>query len=180
MKRLLIFMLVLGMASAANAAIVSFSAEPYTPGGTITITMHSDEQVVGAVLAVITDNGFGGTANAPGSWNALFTIADGGYSGLDIGLGAGDLVLATGTVNIPNYATGTLFTYTYTVPLGATGPITFTVLDYPDMGYASYINYMSGGTALTENLAGTSFTSMPEPATIALLGLGGLLLRRRK
>ena len=182
MKKLLVLILVFAMASWANAVIVSFNAPDGDPGDTIAITVSSDEQVTGVILALITDNGFGGTAT-PGAWDALFTTADAGYPGPVAGFGAGDLALATGSVNLPFYATGILYTYSYDIPLGAIvgDTITFTVGDIPAYSYFSSISYMPGPATLSTT--GTEFTATvtPEPMTIALLGLGGLfLLRRRK
>ena len=95
MKKLLVLILVFAMASWANAAIVSFSAEDGLAGDTIGITVSSDEQVTGMILALIADNGFGGTAT-PGAWDAKFVTADAGYNGTVGGVGAGDLIIATG------------------------------------------------------------------------------------
>jgi hypothetical protein len=183
MKKLMILMLVLGMASWANAAIVSFDAQDGLPGDTITITVSSDEQVSGVILAMITDNGFGGTAN-PGAWDAKFTTSDAGYNGGGYGFGAGDLVLATGAVDLPHYATGDLYTYSYDIPLTAVvgSTITFTVEDIADYGYLSSIQYVVEETLTDMSITGMEFTAnvIPEPMTMALLGLGGLFLRRRK
>jgi len=179
MRKLVVLLLVFAMASLANAAIVSFSAEDYVPGSPITITVSSDELVTGLVLALITDNGFAGTAT-PGAWDALFTVADPGYNADDFGLGGtGDLIMVTGAITPGFPATGDLYTYTYDVPTTATGDITFTVEDAH--GYFSSISYMVGDVATPMSITGMEFTSVPEPMTIALLGLGGLfLLRRRK
>ncbi len=183
MKKLLVLLLVFAMASWANAAIVSFSAEDGLPGDTIGITVSSDEQVVGMMLARITDNGFGGTAN-PGAWNTLFVTADAGYNGGAYGFGVGDLVIATGAVTPGIYATGTLYTYAYDIPsdaaFGAT--ITFTVEDLAEYFYFSSISYLVGDVATPMSTTGMEFTAtvIPEPMTIALLGLGGLFLLRRR
>ncbi len=184
MKKLLVLLLVFAMASCAKAAIVSFSVEDGLPGDTIGITVSSDEEVFGMMLALITDNGFGGTAN-PGTWDAKFTVANAGYNGMDYGFGAGDLIIADGGISLGFPATGLLYSYSYDIPsdaaFGAT--IVFTVGDLPDYFYLSSISYMVEGTTAQMSLTGMEFaaTVIPEPMTIALLGLGGLfLLRRRK
>ena len=184
MKKILVLTLVFVMTSAVNAVVVSFSAEDGLPGDTIGITVSSDEQVVSVMLALITDNGFGGTA-IPGVWNTTFTVANPGYNGADFGFGGGDLIIANGGVDPGIYATGILYGYSYDIPsdaaLGST--ITFTVGDIPGMGYLSDIVYMVEGASAEMSLTGMEFTAnvIPEPMTIALLGLGGLfLLRRRK
>ncbi len=184
MRKLLVLVLVFVMASWANAAVVSFSAEDGLPGDTIGITVSSDEQVVGVMLALITDNGFGGIAN-PGAWDALFKNADAGYNGAAFDYGQGDLVAANGVVDPGVYATGILYTYSYDIPSDAAfgSTIAFTVGDIPGVGYLSFIEYMAEGVATEMSLTGMEFaaTVIPEPMTIALLGLGSLfLLRRRK
>jgi len=183
MKKLLVLLLVFAMASCANAAIVSFSAGAGLPGDTIGITVSSDEQVIGVGLALITDNGFGGTAN-PGAWNAKFTTADAGYNGGASGFGAGDLIIATGSVTPGVYATGLLYAYGYDIPSDAVvgTTIVFTVGDLPDFGAASSIDYLVEGATTQMSMAGMEFTAtvIPEPMTIALLGLGSLFLLRRR
>ena len=173
------------MAPLANAVIVGFSSAPFfpLPGETITITMYSDELIISACIALLTDNGFGGTAH-PGSWNTLFTTYDNGYNGTDYGYGTGDLVFATGAVNTPNYATGNLYSFTYDIPSDLTElTLTFTVDDMPVWFYESYVSYWDGTETVTVSMKDMTFTVMepiPEPMTIALLGLGGLFLHRRK
>ncbi len=183
MRKLLVLVLVFAMASWANAAVVSFSAQDGLPGDTIGITVSSDEQVIGMTLALITDSGFGGTAN-PGAWNTTFTTADAGYNGSAYGFGTGDLISATGGISLGFPATGILYTYSYEIPsdaaLGAT--IVFTVGDLPDFGIASSISYLVEGASAQMSPTGMEFaaTVIPEPMTIALLGLGGLFLLRRR
>ncbi len=183
MKKLLVLLLVFAMASCANAAIVSFSAGDGLPGDTIGITVSSNEQVAGVMLALITDNGFGGTAN-PGAWNTLFTTADAGYNGGAFGFGAGDLIMANGGISLGFPATGLLYSYSYDIPSDAVvgSIITFTVEDLTKYGSASSIGYLVEGATTQMSLAGIEFaaTVIPEPMTIALLGLGGLFLLRRR
>ncbi len=162
---------------------MSFSAGDGLPGDTIGITVSSDEQVIAVMLAMITDNGFGGTAN-PGAWDALFVVADAGYNGGVYGFGQGDLVIATGGVTPGAYATGILYTYTYDIPSDAAvgSTITFTVGDIPEYFYLSSIGYLVEEATAEMSLTGMEFaaTVIPEPMTIALLGLGGLFLLRRR
>jgi len=186
MKKILALIMVLAMAPLANAVIVGFNAPASAePGDTITITMYSDVSVIGVALALLTDGGYGGTATAPGTWDSLFTTSDGGYNGVDIGYGAGDISLAMGAVNLPYYATGDLFSYTYAIQSGATPgtTITFTVKDLPEYYWTSYISYKPTGDPVDYLMKDMAFSVdvVPEPMTVALLGLGGLfLLRRRK
>lgn len=183
MRKLLVLVLVFAMTSWANAAVVSFSAADGLPGDTIGITVSSDEQVAGVILALITDNGFGGTAN-PGAWNTTFTVANAGYNGGASGFGTGDLIMADGSISLGFPATGLLYSYSYDIPSDAVvgSIITFTVGDLAEYGIASSIGYLVEGATAQMSLTGMEFaaTVIPEPMTIALLGLGGLFLLRRR
>jgi hypothetical protein len=81
-------------------------------------------------------------------------------------------------------ATGLLYSYSYDIPSDAVvgSIITFTVGDIAEYGTASSIGYLVEGATAQMSMAGMEFTStvIPEPMTIALLGLGGLFLLRRR
>jgi hypothetical protein len=188
MKKLLILAIVVSVASMASASIVLVASNP-TPikGETITMTIKTDasEAVSTFQVGIIRDDVSGGLA-ATGTLHSGFTQnTDVGYRGDVLGLGddAGDIGYMSGAVNPPAYITGTsvvLYTYTYTVsPSALPGVINFTI---PDTSGSPYFFTSQVGLypSATVGISGTSVTVIPEPATIALLGLGGLLLRRRK
>ncbi len=202
MKKLLIFMLVLGMASVSQAAIVSFTVDGSseyvgTAGETITIDITSDSQCFGF--------GIGAVAETDGTRSQ---VNMGGYIAGEVGEeealteGAEQTLTAAGYVN--NY-NGLLFDiaagYGDTDPCDVIASFTYTIGDSWD-GSDYYINalamdteyeWMEGefetatfsygaldveGSTVNTEIGGLHI--IPEPATIVLLGLGGLLLRRRK
>jgi len=170
MKKLLILVLVLAMAPAASAVVAEFIAPAKAePGEVITITFASDEQYIGAVLALITDNGFGGTAT-PGEWNWCFWTNDPGYNGEPYGFGSGDLILATGTIEM--WWWRDLYSYTYTIPEDAEyyDWITFTVDDIPEYGYYSLITYRGTEVSITQYLKGMEFKVHIVPSDIVCAG----------
>jgi len=163
MKKLLVLALVLGLASAASAGIVLVSPDPTTLD---IVTDPIDEpQPMAAFFLATTGEGSldAGTMLYSGSLSA---ITD--YTGADPDLTAAINAVIGGEstrIDFVEFADGTpppqppvvgkLATYS------VTGLLTAYLID-PDV---------------TQVL---SSVVIPEPTTIALLGLGGLLLRRRK
>jgi hypothetical protein len=186
MKKLLVLALVLGVASMASAAIVLQASNTLvSPGEVVTMTVvtTAGENVKGMTIGLISEGGAGGTAT-PGSVNVKFVNgADAGYDGATLGLGgtAGDIGYVNGAVDLPNWATGTLYTYSYQVSAAA-APGSMINFTFPDTSGDPY--YFP--TAITTDqdavlgIEGTSLEVIPEPITIGLLALGGLFIRRRK
>jgi len=181
MKKLLALVLVLAMAPLASAAIEFVAPAEALPGSTIDIQLvaNAGEEVKSALLGVISDNGAGGTV-IPGAWDTAFTTSDPGYVGGGFGLGynPGDLLGAQGAVSTGTSATGTLYSYQYTLSSAAEvcTMIDFSLLDVGAAGWISKVKLADADIVP----AGFSVHVVPEPMSLALLGLGGLFLRRRK
>jgi len=166
MRKLLVLILVLGMASAANAVLISVNGQT---GDAIQI----DETAIPATIAVVGED--------TSSWLGYIIVAEGGAGALgnaqvlaaagdlgsanpytEAGWGAGyELTIAaspTGAISV-----GDLVKFDYTAALGDTATI------------ALYVDPEYGIPA-----AAVAVEVVPEPMTIVLLGLGGLFLRRRK
>ena len=208
MKKLLILMLVLGLTASANALIITFDApaEPVCPtydrdvlpGATVVVELTADTAVAVGYLVSITESttSAAGPANATavGALHAGFDDASVNNTGILRnmltnfqapqrymlidrivgGIIGGSPVIAAGQVLysfevlIPEDAVP-CETWTITAALG------FGAISPPPAGYSHQVDAttMVPSNSLTLHV-------IPEPATIALLGLGGLLLRRRK
>ena len=163
MKKLLILMLVLGMASMASAALSVGGATTVGDGGTAVITVSSDNTDPwtayvddstwasgGAIVSVV--------ATAAAGQEAGITLQSNGYA-------YRFQTLDTSPATTPNVSSG--IQWNVTVDDGGLDiDDTFTVYFYENDYSATW--------------GSVTMTVTPEPMTIALLGLGGLFLRRRK
>jgi len=174
MKKFLVLMLVLGLASAASATTINLSltvggssSVSYTSGNTYQVDLKADQDLkaIGEIDFIVetssNTSALGAWINGPaGGLNDPGTLT--GNDILNAWYGANDLRTA-GTV-----------LYSFNVTVYANGTASIDNLSYIfDPAYVMPPTNYDIGT-----LSGVSF--VPEPMTIALLGLGGLFLRRRK
>ncbi len=160
MKKLLVLMLVLGLVSAANA-VLSISVNGSDPGAEITI--GSSDSIV---VDISSDNG-----TSYGTWMYIY---DGDRALSNPATTQGDISGYVGA----HYAN---YDYYYVTIASSTGNLvagTGFVFDYLAIGTNDVLIelYDQSGATLVDSLV----IHQPEPMTIALLGLGGLFLRRRK
>jgi len=171
MKKLLILALVLGFASMASATIMlsldgALDVEEITiaPSDWVTIDIYDDGQCVPPDYLCYLDIGM---------------ISEGGYSLANARLGpaAGDFPASYNMYQLNDWDE-VEFNQAWAVGSTPTAGAIFLVdlhCELKDVDVQVGL-YDAGGT-LVDSMV---IHQIPEPATIALLGLGGLLLRRRK
>ena len=196
MKKFVVLMLVLGLASLSygQMAWLEIGAGAPAAGATLTINLVGDGlgsgYNIGGIVEATSVDGNGAAAAAADKGGAMSAYSNklsnpnaneypsagilgglasilGGYD--DTGIAAG-LPLMSFDYTIDAAWDGSAF---YVAPLAAGGTYT----------YSAGSSYTVAGS--TANIGGqdvliSGVQIIPEPATIALLGLGGLLLRKRK
>ena len=185
MKKLLILMLVLGFTSVASAVpyfVVNPAQDSYMPSEWVTIELLDDNvsPVAGFMVDCITDNTGGlvlGTAGEPQYMDPSFAFPYPGTLNVNNQL----VEYAAGAASSAGVPAGTvIYSFEYHVPdvPASTWIEIQNDADY-DLYWDAWMDYADA--SYYEGSVGTALIHViPEPTTIVLLGLGGLLLRRRR
>ena len=190
MKKLLILMLVLGMTATVNAALSSIDISVNGATDVTEMTLEASETAVIDVHVLAQEQGIGYLvitwpsdpdgewyddlgANVPGQWETSYPTYPNVYAG------AGNF--PGSTIRWSHAAVG--FGYEFTVAGSAAAPqlpggLAFDYLFHCEEADSTVvIQAWDEDQHLMDTL---TIHQVPEPMTIMLLGLGGLLLRRRK
>jgi len=189
MKKLLVTLMVLGLCSVSSAVPLYYQSGTGSvdvmENTVVTINIVSDLAVKTFLTSTaITANNTTFSEVALGTVSSLFTLTR-NPGQLKNGSVANVWVYGeTGAVNSTNFdpavPAGTILG-TFTLRVGAKGG-TITISDYSgsNFGPPTSSKYTPDGGALTTtDMPNLVLNVIPEPVTIALLGLGGLFLRRR-
>jgi len=165
MRKMLVLILVLGLASAANAMLITVDeqqGDAFEVDITSTITVVSEDASSWLGYIIVEEGGAGSLGNAvilDAAGNIAATTA---YT--EAGWGTGyELTAAMSPSGVPALAAGSQFSFDYVGTVGDTATISLFV----DPEY-------------TTPVASVNVTVVPEPMTVVLLGLGALFLRRRR
>ena len=188
-----------GAATAQDFTITAVAPAAVNPGETYTVEFWGAVSGADFVDGFSAMAGFGVDALGSGSVASVTeaTIADwaagfgvpGTVNGANVeGISGGQLANLFGILNPAIDLSNPIMMFTIEVTAGASGSITY-VAGNPNVngGLSFYPDSQDGASIIAPNDAGTTLsmvsattTIIPAPASIALLGLGGLVARRRR
>ena len=180
MKRIMVVLIVLSMASVSMADLVSLIVKPsdasdtYIASDSITLQVIADFDVGIISFDKISQDSWG-VASSP-ALNAGFddmSLHNNGVVG-DVGVDLFWSVVGSVLITSPDVAAGqVLWSFVYHVPDVPAGTmIHFTCVE-PMVASSDFSHYVTSIVPLVISV------DIPEPMTMGLLGLGGLFLRRR-
>ena len=165
MRKLLVFVLVLGFASAANAVLIQVDGvgvDTADVDQSATITVVSENPLNWLGYIIIEEGGNGVLTNPAATALAGDPALAGATPYTEVGWGAGYELTVAGSASFP-VGTGTQFSFHYAGLPGDTATISLFV-----------------DPEFVAPAASVALNVVPEPMTIMFLGLGVLFLRRRK
>ena len=163
MKRLIVLPLVLALTSAANAVLIQVDGqvgETLDVQENAVISVVSEDALNWLGYLIVEEGGSGALSNPVGTVLAGDPALSGAIPYTEAGWGSGYEITVASSASFPVGA-GTQFTFDYTGAIGDAARISLFV----DPEY-------------TFPVASVDVNVIPEPMTILLLSLGGLLLRR--
>ncbi|MBN1391749.1 MAG: PEP-CTERM sorting domain-containing protein [Sedimentisphaerales bacterium] len=178
MKKLSILYLVISMAASA-LAVPYFRVDPadikdhYAPSEIITIQLV-DNDLLGFSIDAITDGGVGGMAAEPQTFHSNFIATKSGD--LNVNGHLVEYIYGSGAML---GTSGILYTFEYHMPdVPVSTIIEIGSFADGDLYWEPAFDYGDG--SFYEGPISPAVIHIPEPATLAILGFGALMLRRRK
>ena len=184
MKKIITMVLVLGLVSMVSAvptiSVLGGGPAEIAPGGTLTLVFAGEGNYAGGAFFDLGTYGYY-SGNGPDGASIVGNISAPLGAPANIG-GLGSIGLYSGSAAIAVVASGNAGVGGWDVVAGDWFTFDLTLTEGTTLAVGNIINIDVATGAYTESGNGidVSVVPVPEPVTMALLGLGGLLLRKRK